>query len=117
MTWAEIPPRGFTGPTTSGTLSANPGGLACHSKSNAKRPRAADVGRQRRAAYVGDRPPRGDFSSDPAVSAGIDAKSTWKGDASEEPLRELAAHAGAIAEIPNSLRRGTPVQLTAVRTA
>jgi putative redox protein len=37
------------------------------------------------------------------------------GDASEEDIRRLVAHVDEIAEIPNSLRRGTEVALTSVR--
>ncbi len=33
------------------------------------------------------------------------------GDASRAELQELVSHVDAIAEIPNSLRRGTPVTL------
>jgi putative redox protein len=37
------------------------------------------------------------------------------GDAPREQLEELVPHVDAIAEIPNSVRRGTPVKLSKVR--
>ncbi|NES15970.1 MULTISPECIES: OsmC family protein [Micromonospora] len=53
----------------------------------------------------------GDFTGDPAVSTEIGYDVRVAGDASDERLRELVARVDAIAEIPNSLRRGTPVRL------
>ncbi len=57
----------------------------------------------------------GDFSGDPAVSEEIRYDVELGGEATQEELEELAAHVDAIAEIPNSLRRGTPVTLGRVR--
>jgi len=54
---------------------------------------------------------RGDFTGSPAVSGGIGYEVQVWGDASEDALRELVARVDAIAEIPNSLRRGTAVRL------
>jgi uncharacterized OsmC-like protein len=59
---------------------------------------------------------RGDFSGDPAVSTLIEYDVELSGDASAQQLRELAARVDEIAEIPNSLRRGTAVTLAAVHT-
>jgi putative redox protein len=56
----------------------------------------------------------GDFSGEPAVSDPISYEVEVAGDVSSEQLEELVAHVDAIAEIPNSLRRGTEVKLTAV---
>ncbi|MEU2612173.1 OsmC family protein [Micromonospora sp. NPDC007271] len=53
----------------------------------------------------------GDFTGDPAVSTEISYDLRIDGDAPEERLRELVARVDGIAEIPNSLRRGTPVRL------
>jgi uncharacterized OsmC-like protein len=55
----------------------------------------------------------GDFAGDPAVSEPIAYSVELAGDAPEERLRELVAHVDRIAEIPNSLRGGTPVRLEA----
>lgn len=57
----------------------------------------------------------GDFSGDPAVSEDVSYEVEVAGDAPEEQLRDLVAHVDAIAEIPNSIRRGTPVNLAGVR--
>jgi putative redox protein len=54
---------------------------------------------------------RGDFSGDPAVSSEITYEVEIDGDASEEHLRQLVERVDRIAEIPNSLRRGTEVRL------
>ncbi|MFO0583511.1 MAG: OsmC family protein [Anaeromyxobacter sp.] len=54
----------------------------------------------------------GDFSGDPAVSGGVTYAVELTGDADEARLRALVERVDAIAEIPNSLRRGTPVRLT-----
>jgi glutamine amidotransferase len=56
----------------------------------------------------------GDFSGDPAVSDAVSYELELAGDASREQLEELAVHVDAIAEIPNSLRRGTEVGLARV---
>ncbi|MFE9656831.1 OsmC family protein [Micromonospora sp. NPDC006431] len=53
----------------------------------------------------------GDFAGDPAVSTDVSYDVRVDGDASEAQLRELVARVDAIAEIPNSLRRGTAVRL------
>jgi putative redox protein len=53
----------------------------------------------------------GGYAGDPAVSTGISYRVEVDGDGSAEELRELVAHVDAIAEIPNSLRGGTPVRL------
>jgi len=57
----------------------------------------------------------GDFSGEPAVSTDVSYGVEVAGDASREQLEELVAHVDAIAEIPNSVRRGTPVKLSGVR--
>ena len=54
---------------------------------------------------------RGDFTGDPAVSSEVEYDVSLEGDASEDRLRELVARVDEIAEIPNSLRRGTTVRL------
>lgn len=56
----------------------------------------------------------GDFSGDPAVSDPVSYEVELAGDASREQLEELVAHVDAIAEIPNSLRSATEVNLTHV---
>ncbi len=56
---------------------------------------------------------RGEFSGDPAVSYDVDLS----GDAAAEQLRSLVEHVDAIAEIPNSVRRGTAVKLDRVNVA
>jgi uncharacterized OsmC-like protein len=58
---------------------------------------------------------RGDFSGDPAVSDPVTYDVELAGDATKEQLEELVAHVDAIAEIPNSVRRGTAVRLADVR--
>jgi uncharacterized OsmC-like protein len=55
----------------------------------------------------------GDFGGEPAVSTEIEYDVEVEGDASRERLDELVRHVDAIAEIPNSLRRGTSVRLAA----
>jgi uncharacterized OsmC-like protein len=57
---------------------------------------------------------RGDFSGDPPVSTAVEYDVELSGDASPEALRELAVRVDEIAEIPNSLRRGTTVSLGSV---
>lgn len=56
----------------------------------------------------------GDFSGDPQVSGPVGYRVEIAGDASAEALDELVRHVDAIAEIPNSLRGGTPVRLAGV---
>lgn len=56
----------------------------------------------------------GGFSVEPAVSDPVQYDLELAGDATPDRLRELAAHVDAIAEIPNSLRRGTEVRLANV---
>ena len=57
----------------------------------------------------------GDFSGTPAVSEPISYEVELGGDASSEELEALVAQVDAIAEIPNSVRRGTEVRLAGVR--
>jgi putative redox protein len=57
---------------------------------------------------------RGDFTGEPPVSTPVEYDVELSGDASDEQLRELAQRVDEIAEIPNSLRDGTPVKLGAV---
>ena len=59
----------------------------------------------------------GEFGGDPAVSEDVIYDVEVAGDASSEQLEELVSHVDAIAEIPNSLRRGTPVKLRHVEIA
>lgn len=56
---------------------------------------------------------RGDFRGDPAVSTEIAYEVEVEGDAPVERLRALVEHVDRVAEIPNSLRGGTPVRLVA----
>lgn len=58
---------------------------------------------------------RGDFSGEPAVSEEVVYDIEVAGDGPREQLEDLVSHVDAIAEIPNSLRRGTPVTLGSVR--
>jgi uncharacterized OsmC-like protein len=58
---------------------------------------------------------RGDFSGQPAVSEDITYEVEVAGEATGEQLEELISHVDAIAEIPNSVRRGTQVNLSGVR--
>jgi len=58
---------------------------------------------------------RGDFSGEPATSDAVTYEVDLAGEATREQLEELISHVDAIAEIPNSVRRGTPVKLGAVR--
>jgi putative redox protein len=53
----------------------------------------------------------GEYTGNPAVSAGISYSVEIEGQAPEEDLRSLVRHVDEIAEIPNSLRQGTQVQL------
>src|ERR1700738_518798 len=54
----------------------------------------------------------GDFHGDPATSTDIRYDVELSGHATPEQLRDLVRHVDQIAEIPNSLRRGTAVRLT-----
>jgi hypothetical protein len=56
----------------------------------------------------------GDFRGDPAVSDPVSYEVELSGEAPQEQLEELVAHVDEIAEIPNSIRRGTEVKLTRV---
>jgi putative redox protein len=60
---------------------------------------------------------RSDYRGDPAVSTAIEYEVELEGDAPQDVLRELVERVDQIAEIPNSIRQGTEVRLTAVRTA
>jgi putative redox protein len=53
----------------------------------------------------------GGYDGDPAVSTGISYAIELEGRAADDELRSLVDHVDAIAEIPNSLRNGTPVRL------
>jgi putative redox protein len=53
----------------------------------------------------------GEFDNDPPVSQEVCYDVEVAGDATQEQLEQLVSHVDAIAEIPNSLRRGTPVKL------
>lgn len=53
----------------------------------------------------------GGFGGQPAVSTGIGYSVEIEGPAPEDELRSLVRYVDEIAEIPNSLRRGTPVRL------
>lgn len=57
----------------------------------------------------------GDFSGDPAVSAPVEYEVKLDGNTAPERLRALVEHVDRIAEIPNSLRAGTPVRLSRTR--
>ncbi len=57
----------------------------------------------------------GDFVGEPAVSDEIRHEVEVAGDAAEDRLRALVDPVDEIAEIPNSLRRGTPVRLAGVK--
>jgi uncharacterized OsmC-like protein len=59
-----------------------------------------------------------DYSGTPAVSGPIEYDVELEGDAPEDRLRALLEETDRIAEIPNSIRRGTEVRLrgTTVRT-
>jgi len=58
---------------------------------------------------------RGEFGGSPQTSGGIGYSVEVWGDAPAEALRELVALVDGIAEIPNSLRRGTAVRLSGAR--
>jgi len=53
----------------------------------------------------------GDFEGDPAISTGIRYRVEIEGDAPRAELDDLVELVDRIAEIPNSLRAGTPVAL------
>jgi uncharacterized OsmC-like protein len=53
----------------------------------------------------------GGYDGDPAMSTGISYAVEVEGHATDNQLRALVDHVDAIAEIPNSLRRGTEVRL------
>ena len=53
----------------------------------------------------------GEFEGDPAVSQDVSHDVEIAGEAACEQLAELISHVDAIAEIPNSVRRGTPIRL------
>lgn len=57
----------------------------------------------------------GDFGGEPPVSQEIAYRVEIEGDASPEDLERLVRRVDAIAEIPNSLRDGTPVRLAETR--
>lgn len=59
----------------------------------------------------------GGFAGEPMVSEAISYDVEIAGDASEQQLSQLVTHVDAIAEIPNSLRRGTVVKLGTVTIA
>ncbi|MFZ0091627.1 MAG: hypothetical protein WAL63_19145 [Solirubrobacteraceae bacterium] len=59
----------------------------------------------------------GGFDGDPAVFRDVSYDVEVAGEASREQLDELVSHVDAIAEIPNSVRRGTPVKLRHVEIA
>jgi putative redox protein len=57
---------------------------------------------------------RGDFSGNPAVSEEIAYEVEIEGEATPEQLEALVRNVDEIAEIPNSLRRGTSVRLGSI---
>lgn len=58
---------------------------------------------------------RGDFVGDPAVSDDVSYDVELAGAATTDELDQLARHVDAIAEIPNSVRFGTKVNLAHVK--
>lgn len=56
-----------------------------------------------------------DYDGDPAVSTPIEYAVELHGAAPQAALRELVDRVDVIAEIPNSIRRGTEVRLTSVQ--
>jgi putative redox protein len=52
-----------------------------------------------------------DYTGRPAVATPIEYTVELEGDADDAALAELVAHVDRIAEIPNSIRNGTPVTL------
>lgn len=61
----------------------------------------------RRVVVIAD----GGFDGSPALSSGISYEVEIEGDASDAELEALVQYVDEIAEIPGSLRRGTPVTL------
>jgi uncharacterized OsmC-like protein len=59
----------------------------------------------------------GEFIGSPAISTAVEYEVDISGNAPPEKLRELVEHVDRIAEIPNSLRTGTPVELKAIHTS
>ena len=57
-----------------------------------------------------------DYGGEPVVSTPIEYTVEISGDADEAALDELVAHVDRIAEIPNSIRNGTPVKLRRAAT-
>jgi uncharacterized OsmC-like protein len=57
---------------------------------------------------------RGDFAGDPPVSSDVEYEVELDGDASRGRLEALVQQVDEIAEIPNSLRRGTGVRIGSV---
>lgn len=53
-----------------------------------------------------------DWSGDPVRAQNVEFSVTVEADASESQITELIRHTDRVAEIPNSLRLGTPVKLT-----
>jgi putative redox protein len=58
---------------------------------------------------------RGDFVGDPAVSSAVEYEVEVDADAPRQRLEALVERVDEIAEIPNSLRSGTAVRLSALR--
>jgi organic hydroperoxide reductase OsmC/OhrA len=52
-----------------------------------------------------------DYGGSPATSTPIDYEVELEGDAAPDALADLVAYVDSIAEIPNSIRRGTEVRL------
>jgi putative redox protein len=59
----------------------------------------------------------GDYAGDPAISTPIEYEVELTGDTTDDALRELVERVDDIAEIPNSIRRGTEVRLASVRAS
>ena len=59
----------------------------------------------------------GDYGGQPATSTGISYSVEVAGQAAEADLLALVNHVDVIAEIPNSLRQGTPVTLDRVNVS
>ncbi|MDQ3589068.1 MAG: OsmC family protein [Actinomycetota bacterium] len=57
----------------------------------------------------------GDFVGEPAVSDEIQYEVEVAGNVPQDQLRELIDQVDEIAEIPNSLRQGTPVRLVGAK--
>ncbi|HEV2235642.1 MAG TPA: OsmC family protein, partial [Ktedonobacterales bacterium] len=55
---------------------------------------------------------RADWGGDPVRAQNVAYSARVEAQASEAAIRELIAHTDRVAEIPNSLRLGTPVALT-----